>query len=89
MLHHQEASAAADHCQQLERNVTSLNTQLGAATAQAAAASEEKRRLQADLEALQARLEHKETRLRDSMGALARASSSLRASYSAQVGQPS
>jgi hypothetical protein len=83
----QEAAVAADRCQALERQATSLNAQLGAAAAQAEVAAEEKQRLQAAIDSLMLRLEQKEARMRSSMGALARASSSLRASLaSAQVG---
>lgn len=71
---------ALDRVQALERHSTSLTTQLAAAAAAATVAAEEKQRLQAAIDSLNVRLEQKEARMRSSMGALARASSSMRAS---------
>jgi chromosome segregation ATPase len=76
----QEAAVASDRCAALERQATSLTSQLAAAAAAADVAAEEKQRLQAAIDRLNLRLEQKEARMRSSMGALARASSSLRAS---------
>lgn len=82
----QEAAVAADRCQGLERQAASLTSQLAAAAAQADVAAGERQQLQAAIDSLTLRLEQKEARMRSSMGALARASSSLRASLaSAQV----
>lgn len=81
----QEAAASADRCQKLEREIRTLNQQLGAAAAAAEISAAEKVKLEQKIDLLTAKLDQKDCRLRNSMNAMARASSSLRASFSAQV----
>lgn len=69
----------------MEAENTTLKQQLGVAAATAEVAAADKQKLEHQIELLTLKIEQKESRLRNSMNNLARASTSLRASFNAQV----
>ncbi|KAF8059378.1 HISN7 [Scenedesmus sp. PABB004] len=84
----QESATSAERCAGLERTAAGLAGELGAAHAAAEAAAAARAQLEAEVAGLAAKLEQRDARLRGSMTALARASSTLRTSFTAAGGGP-